>query len=452
MDTARAVILVIVCALAGWWLPTDVQAHTRQCGASNPAVCDKGEAYAAANNAAIALAHCQTLGNGGTAFVSATKTNGPNLGPSGVFWDVYYGCNHPTGQYRTYNELFYFNQCPTDRPWNETTKTCQQVCDPAGPALEGGFMKYTGDEPGYQTCNEGCEYNPSSMTYKTGTVDGIKFVSLQGWIPSGASCTVGPNDGFIPPSDTDKDGVSDGNDSAPNNPGESSPPDDPDGEGPREGPDGEDGEEGDGSGNGNQSSGGGDCSAPPNSNGDAILGMIAFQAWRAACAIEGLKDKNGNVRTTGSGAGTGGDDEGDNATGAASNTCDTQPSCSVGDGVICAVLRQEWFNACRMVDDIEASADATENKAAADEFLQQVLGEEETAGVEEEDSSELLDLVEMDGFGGRGSCPINETFSVFGRTYTVNCDNLGPLLDAMAALVLLLMAYHSGVILLGGRV
>lgn len=311
--------------------------------------------------------------------------------PSRVFPDPTYAADCGNGRGACYRSTWSFLQltryiqqeCPTGTFWDDAKKTCNVPCDPNGPALAGGYMKYTGADPGYQTCSGDCEYNnPNSNNFEGGEVDGIKYVSLAGWIPSGASCTVGPNDGYTPPSDADGDGKSDANDPSPNNPGDSG------GNGPG-GPNGEGDGEGEGSGNGNRSSGGGDCASRPTSSGDQIAAQIAYQTWATRCAIEGAKNGDGSLKTTvtgGTGTGTG---TGGGPTQPGNGTC--------GDGQFNSTV-------CAFKDGIKKITDWIEGLGTEADGLDQDKGEEVDASdawAEEEEQEEL----DAAGYGWGSSCP-----------------------------------------------
>lgn len=329
----------------------------------------------------------------------------------------YYRFRHPpTNGFTTYRA--WAVECSEGSVWNEAGNTCNEPCDPNAPPLTGGFMSYTGSEPGYQTCSDGCEYNPSSMTYQTGMVDGIKYVSLAGWIPSGASCTVGPNDGYVPPLDSDGDGISDSYDNAPFNPGDSSSPNDPDK------PKGETNNDGDGSGNGNQSSGGGSCDAPPSSSGDGILAQIAYQAWATRCAIERSKDANGNLRTTGGQNGTG-----QTPGGGSTDMTETNGLLSAIKGF---VKRISDF-----IDGITGEVGGLDtDKGQGEDDLATVWGD---APEEEE--------LDAGGLGWGRTCPQLPSISLGGYSGQVDDGSLCTVMQAVGALILLLAYFQAGLII-----
>lgn len=290
-------------------------------------------------------------------------------------------------------------------------------CSPDDPPLSGGFMSYTGSEPGYQTCSDGCEYNPSSMTYQTGTVDGIKYVSLAGWIPSGASCTVGPNDEYVPPGDSDGDGISDGNDPDPNNPGSSGNT----GDNP---PSGESNDSGDGSGNGNQSAGGGSCAAPPSSSGDGILAQIAYQTWATRCAIERSKDANGNLKTTGGQNGTG-----QTPGGGSTDMAETNALLSAIKGFV--------KRASDFIDGITGEVGGLDTDKGQ--------GEDDLATVWSDTPEE--EELDAGGLGWGRACPQLPSISVGGYSGQVDDGSLCTVMQAVGALILLLAYFQAGLII-----
>lgn len=143
--------------------------------------------------------------------------------------------------------------CPADKPWNETTKTCQADCATAA------------DLPGMKSpdgsglaCQDGCEY---ITTYDAGPP---MFIGMS---PTGQQCTVGDDDGTKPPTPRDPNDPND-----PNDPGED------DG-------DGDDDGEGEGDGDGNQAGGGETCAAPPTCTGDQIMCAQLRQTWLMRCKV-----------------------------------------------------------------------------------------------------------------------------------------------------------------------
>jgi len=198
----------------------------------------------------------------------------------------------------------YLLECPTGYFWDEANKSCGVPCDDEAP-LSG--VSAPGDS-GY-FCSNNCRFQCSAAISVLLTIDGVQRTVCPGtWTTSGGqTCSAGDPAPIPEVADTDGDGVSDGNDAAPNNPGAgSNQPQDGSsacgGEGqPECAPDGSNA----GSGKGNTSGGGGSCSSPPVSTGDAILAQIAFQTWATRCAIEGNANQGGG---TGSDPGNGGEE------------------------------------------------------------------------------------------------------------------------------------------------
>lgn len=384
------------------------------CVAWNGSYVCNGRSAGVSMAGAVADEQCVSQGAGYTCIEARyqldekIRPDDPFHGELRYYMRLVYGTDPPFN--RLPNQFVYY--CADGTSWNGSI-CAPKECSPDDPPLTGGFMKYEGSEPGYQTCADGCEYNPSSMTYQTGTVDGIKFVSLAGWIPSGANCTVGPNDGYVPPSDADSDGVSDEHDADPNNPGNSNQKDDP------SKPKGETKEEGDGSGNGNQSSGGGNCQQAPNSSGDAILAQIAYQAWATRCAIEGLKDADGNVKTTG------GKDGGGGAT-----------SMTETNAILTAIkdLLKPIRDFISGVSDEVGGLDTDDGTGEDD--VDSVWGEPSTN-----------DDLNSAGLGWLRSCPELPTLTIGGYTGQVDNGTLCTVMQAVGALILLLAYFQAGLII-----
>ena len=412
----RRLVYVFVAAVLAW-----VGVGTARAQAGVPGgVCATAEAGCTREEA---WAHCQSKVDSWIALgpqnAGAFCSDTPN-----PYWP---GLGTVTASQPGYGGLgtwYYGKICNEGYTWDDATKTCKPPCDHNGPPLSGGFMKYTGSEPGYQTCHDGCEYNPSSMTFQTGTVDGISYVSLNGWIPSGATCTVGANDDYTPPSDSDGDGVSDGNDPAPNNPGESGNT----GDNP---PSGDGNGDGDGSGNGNQSVGGGSCASAPSSSGDQILGQIAYQAWATRCAIENAKDGNGNLRTTqGEGTGTG------TGTGTGNGTQQGNGSC--GDGTVNAAIcatKELVKKISDFVDGLSGEAAGLDNDPGDDTDPMSIWG----------DPPDEADLDEG-GLGWGRACPTLPQVSLPGYSGPIDNGLLCTTFQAIGALVLLLAYFQAGLI------
>ncbi|MGV8950481.1 MAG: hypothetical protein ACOH2M_05210, partial [Cypionkella sp.] len=211
--------------------------------------------------------------------------------------------------------------------WNDATKLCgPPPCDGNAPALTGGWVEgdwATDTSLPTSVCSDGCGFSPSASSITQKKIDGVWWSSVKGFAPTGSACVAGDGSGALgnPPSDGDGDGSSDGTDGAPNNPGVGGGG----GEQAEDGSGSGTNEPGGGDGNGNTSGGGGDCKTQPTSTGNAITAQIAYQTWATRCAIESLKDGNGNVKTTGTGTATG-----TGGTGTGTNTEPGSPSAGVG--------------------------------------------------------------------------------------------------------------------------
>lgn len=418
----RRLVLVALAFLLGYFGIGHAQARTP---GSVPACTVKATTTCHTKDEAIAVAQLPA-----TATYQCVGSAGHTDAWGGALWNAEYVSNTVFNENSATDA--YILATYRDRAPNNATVGCTalhvywkpKVCDPVAPELGGGYMKYSGSEPGYQTCVDGCTFNPSSMTFKTGTVDGISYVSLIGWIPSGASCTVGPNDGYVPPQDTDHDGKSDGNDNSPNNPGvgngggeDESP------KGPGSGPGGGQGNgPGEGSGNGNTSGGGGSCGSPPSSSGDAILGQIAYQAWATRCAIEGAKDGDGNLKTSGSGTGTG---TGTGGTGTDPNTA------------ILTAIKEAVTNIKEFVTGISGEAGGLDDSQGEDDH------ESDHIWAEDQDPPDL----DSSGLGFGRSCPQIPNITVGGFTGAVDGGQLCSMMQAIGALMLLIAYFHAATII-----
>lgn len=165
-------------------------------------------------------------------------------------------------------------------------------CSASDPPL-GNLMQVYSDEnnSAFESCSGQCGYVTDKQgvngvyPFTTVKIDGVEYVEVKGWIPSGEVCTAS-NEPTVPPVDSDGDGVSDGKDGAPDNAGSDGdhptapPTPDPDcgTEGNAPCPDKTDP-------NDHTSTGGADCQSPPRSSGDPILAQIAFQTWATRCAV-----------------------------------------------------------------------------------------------------------------------------------------------------------------------
>lgn len=297
------------------------------------------------------------------------------------------------------------NVCPAGEVWNPVTQTCEgeQTCDVNGPPLVGGWVKSPDDQAIF-TCSGGCEYADNNSSSLCSRIDGQYYCSVDGWTPTGFSCTPGDNDGAVPPADSDGDGASDENDDAPNNPGDTGGNDPGDGDGEDSDEDGSgtcggvgqpvcDGSNG-GSGQGNTSGGGGDCATPPHSSGDAILAQIAYQAWATRCAVLAQGD--------GDGSGPGGDGD--------------QPEWTEGNGPPVPE---------------DTSAEDVENASSWGVGLS-------------------TDLLDTENIFGEASCPQLPEFSVMG--YEINTAGFTwwcTLVSIMRAAILVMGAFTALQILMG---
>ena len=380
--------------------PNAAYAQTYKCTSPN-STCTRAEAYADCQKS---LDDSRIPGN--YQFICEEK-------PSRyIAWQAYNNTN-----WTPITQHLWVSECEAGSTWDEATHSCKKACSPNDPPLSGGFMSFTGSEPGYQTCHDGCEYNPDSMSYKFGVVDGIKFVSVAGWIPSGASCTVGPNDGYVPPADTDNDGISDSKDASPQNPGNSNAADD------ASNPKGDTKEDGHGSGNGNKSGGGGNCGNPPSSSSDEILAQIAYQTWATRCAIESTKDSSGTVKTTGGNNG---------GTVPIPGGVDMTETNSLLSAIKTYIKKVHDF-----IDSVTGEVsglDTDKGEGASD--LDHVWGS----------SSDEHDL-DSSGFGWARSCPVLPSISIGGYSGQVDDGTLCTVMQAVGALVLLLAYFQAGLII-----
>lgn len=333
----------------------------------------------------------------------------------------------PSGNYSSSQQGWLWTDagCPLGTQWNEALKQCLAPCDLNAPPLpEGsgyipsnGNLGFPANDPNgcpITTCSNSCEYaQPSSATMRYVVIDGTAHCNVAGWNPTGQNCIAGvggsgPAPGSTP-TDSDGDGTSDGNDSAPNNPGQGGGGDE-NGEGQAEdgsgtcGGDGQPtcGSPGTGSGNGNTSGGGHDCNTPPSSTGDAILAQIAYQTWATRCAITGMGNAgpgNGTGNGDGSGEGTGGEFDGD-----------------------------------------AEGRDAATEGDSEDPEREDVVEESETEEPE----------LDTSGYGYSRSCVAAPTVTVFGQTITFDTGPMCQWLELASYFVLVLAALGSARIINGG--
>lgn len=300
---ARRVAYVLVAAVLAWF--GLAESHAGDFGCPTGAPCSRDEAYAkAVQHRAKVLSEPWSTGMTVLIESGGTAQNG--------FYRVRCGTVECYGGAR---DIYYHFGCPAGHEWDEVNKTCGVPCSNAPPTLSPSWAacpSASADSCPVEVCSAGCKYwdqagiGSSSITQMM--IDGVWYIQTSGWVLSNSPvCTSSPTmpDLITPPADTDGDGTSDGNDSAPHNPGQS-------GDGT-----GEDGSStcgganqpacngnNEGSGRGNTSGGGGNCDTPPRSTGDAILAQIAFQTWATRCALEGNANA-GNGSGNGSGQGDG---------------------------------------------------------------------------------------------------------------------------------------------------
>lgn len=159
---------------------------------------------------------------------------------------------------------------------------------------------------------------------------------------------------------------------------------------------------------------------------------------------------------TGSGANAGGTNQGEpgdgtgdktqdgnDETGSPSYDCTHAPVCSSTDSIGCAMLRQTWANHCDFAEDYVGDDPTSLDGEGAIETDGDLFRDEPGP-------DEIFGSLPSGGWAGRGACPIDFSFSVFGRTYNVSASQLCDLLDALASLVLVAAAVMAGKIIGGG--
>lgn len=159
----------------------------------------------------------------------------------------------------------------------------------------------------------------------------------------------------------------------------------------------------------------------------------------------GVNAGNVNQGEKGDGSGEDKGESEDGEKGSYSADCATPPTCSQTDGIGCAMVRQQWSNKC---DALQGDVNQIGN-----------TNELPTDGLE----SSLIDVwdqgngyipgpsdIDKTGWAGRGSCPIHLEFSALGKSFNVNNPQLCEILDALAALVLIVGSWHAGFILTTG--
>lgn len=151
-------------------------------------------------------------------------------------------------------------------------------------------------------------------------------------------------------------------------------------------------------------------------------------------------DKNDGEKADGTGEKP---SEGNDETGAPSYDCSSPPACSSTDSIGCAMLKQTWSNHCKVFADY-AGADPTD--------LSGEMGVDADGDLfsDEPGPDDVFGTLPSGGWAGRGSCPIDFSFVVSGKTFNLSQSQLCSLLDALAALVLVAAGVTAGRILGGG--
>lgn len=140
----------------------------------------------------------------------------------------------------------------------------------------------------------------------------------------------------------------------------------------------------------------------------------------------------------------GGDDEG-NGTATPATDCAQTPQCSGGDAIGCAMLRQHHSMICREGSTTPTGLPDGDPESSVTEPVSSLFQGDEG------DEGPGLDLIDLDGWSGRGACPIALTIpNPFGGSFEMDESHLCMILDALAGLISLLAGVHGGWILLGG--
>lgn len=358
--------------------------------------------------------------------------------------------------------------CPTEKIWNSTTHRCIAPCDGKPQSLGQLWTSDAGPAASLSACDGTCGYAASSSAVPVcKVVDGVKWCSVYGWTQStevtcAADGSSGNNFG-TPPADGDGDGTSDGNDSAPTNPGTSTPPTDPDGTGSKPPPTGDGNDDGKGSGNGNTSSGGGNCATPPSSNGDQILANIAYQAWATRCAIEHVTNSgaikikgagsDGAVNVSGMGTGSGFDPQSDDSVGGISCTPEGSVAsfaCS-GDAIGCKQAEQLAIANCRaQAKDSDGNGQPDWTQGDEPDIAGDGDGDYTDADLKRYGVGIDPDQLDTDNIFGGGTCPAFTMKFLSAEVSTAEiphwCDLIAP---ALRGCVLLFGAYLALQILVG---
>lgn len=144
---------------------------------------------------------------------------------------------------------------------------------------------------------------------------------------------------------------------------------------------------------------------------------------------------NPDITEPGDGGGDG------NGTATPGVNCQTPPTCSGGDAIGCAMLRQQHALACGTGEPV---ADPQEGIGDGDVTapVSSLWGSTSDPGFGD---------VNLAGWAGVGSCPIRLSFNAFGHSYTMEGTQLCELLDALRALINIVAAIHAAFIIAGGR-
>lgn len=154
----------------------------------------------------------------------------------------------------------------------------------------------------------------------------------------------------------------------------------------------------------------------------------------------GSTNTSGNGKPKGTGDGDGG--EGEKGT-SGSEDCQRVPTCSNGDSIGCAMLRQHHTMACRISDEGGYASDTQAGHGQASPSTAIVYGDGELGS--------LLNNVNLDGWAAPGRCPVVLQFNAMGRSYTMDNEHFCTILQALAALINIVAAIHAGFIITGGR-
>lgn len=158
----------------------------------------------------------------------------------------------------------------------------------------------------------------------------------------------------------------------------------------------------------------------------------------------GSTNTSGNGKPPGTPNGNGNDDDGEGETGTpGSDDCQRVPTCSNGDSIGCAMLRQHHAMSCRISDEGGYTSDTEAGQGQAAPSTAIVYGDGEL--------SSLLNNINLDGWAAPGRCPVVLQFNALGRSYTMDNEHFCQILQALAALINIVAAIHAGFIITGGR-